>query len=55
MMLELLKKAGLASGLAAIIVLAVTAVPIWYQIETTKTQNARIDALEQTVLTLTAK
>lgn len=53
-MLELLKKAGLASGIAALIVLAVTIVPIGYQIKTTKDQNARLAALEARVTTLEA-
>lgn len=54
-MMEILKKAGLASGLATLIVLAITAVPIWYQIETTKDQNARISALEAKVEKLQVK
>lgn len=54
-MLELLKKAGVASGLAALIVLAVTIVPIMYQVKFTKEQNARIAALEERVKALEEK
>lgn len=54
-MLELLKKAGLASGLAALIVLAVTFVPIMYQVKYTKEQNAKIAELEQRVKALEEK
>lgn len=54
-MLDLLKKAGLSAVLAAIIVLAITIIPIWYQIETTKHQNAKIEALEAAVKTLSTK
>jgi hypothetical protein len=54
-MMELLKKAGLASGIAAVIVLAVTFVPIWYQFKTAKAQNLRIEALEAQVQQLQAK
>jgi hypothetical protein len=46
-MLELLKKAGIASGLVALIVLAVTVVPIVYQYKYTKEQNERITNLEK--------
>jgi hypothetical protein len=53
-MWEILKKIGVASGLAALIVLAVTAVPIWYQIETTQNQNAKIQLLEEAVRVLQA-
>lgn len=54
-MLEILKKAGLASGLASLIVLAITAVPIYYQYHYTKEQNARIAALEAKLEALQAK
>jgi hypothetical protein len=54
-MMEILKKAGLASGLAALIVLAVTIVPIGYQYKYTKEQNAKIAALEAKVAALEAK
>lgn len=46
-MLEILKKAGVASGIAAVIVLAITFVPIWYQFKTAEKQNERIEALER--------
>jgi hypothetical protein len=51
-MWEILKSIGIASGLASLIVLSITAVPIWYQIESTKSQNARIADLEAKVLIL---
>jgi hypothetical protein len=54
-MLDILKRAGVAAGLAAVIVLAITIVPIVYQIKSTNEQNARIDALEATITTLTVK
>lgn len=54
-MLEILKKAGVASGLATLLVLAITAVPIYYQYHFTKEQNARIDALEKQVAELSVK
>jgi hypothetical protein len=54
-MLEILKKAGLASGIATLIVLAITFVPIMYQIEVTKEQNVRISVLEAKVTALEAK
>jgi hypothetical protein len=54
-MLEILKKAGLASGLAALIVLAITIVPIGYQWHYTKAQNERIAELEAKVKALEAK
>lgn len=54
-MMEILKKAGIASGIAALIVLAITFVPIMYQIKYTKQQNAKIAELEQRVQQLEAK
>lgn len=48
-MLEILKKVGLHATIAAVVVVLITAVPIWYQLETTATQNARIKALEAKV------
>lgn len=54
-MLEILKKAGLASGLAALVVLAVTFVPIVYQYKYTKEQNARIKVLEERIKVLESK
>ena len=52
-MLEILKKAGLASGIATLIVLLITAAPIWYQYKTTAAQNAVIAELEKKVDALT--
>ncbi len=49
-MLELLKKHGISAGIAALIVLAITIVPIGYQWHFTKQQNARIAALEKVCL-----
>jgi hypothetical protein len=46
-MLEILKKAGVASGVATVIVLAITCVPIYFQYKYTVEQNARIEALEK--------
>lgn len=54
-MFEILKKAGVAAGLATVIVLAITFVPIYYQYHFTKKQNERIQALEQRVEALAAK
>lgn len=54
-MLEILKKAGIAAGLAALIVLAVTFVPIMYQYHYTKEQNAKIAVLEAKVKALEEK
>jgi len=54
-MMEILKKAGIASSLATIMVLAITAVPIYYQYHFTKEQNARIAALEAKVAALEVK
>lgn len=54
-MLEILKKAGVASGLAALIVLAITIVPIVYQYKYTKQQNERIAVLEEKVKALEEK
>ena len=54
-MLEILKKAGIASGLATIMVLAITAVPIYYQYHFTKQQNAKIAVLEAKVKALEEK
>lgn len=53
-MLEILKKAGLSASIAIILVLAITAIPIWYQIETTKSQNSKIQMLEEAVEVLQA-
>ena len=53
-MWEILKRVGVASGLAALIVLAATAVPIWYQVETTQNQNMKIQLLVEAVRVLQA-
>ena len=54
-MLDILKKAGVAAGLASAIVLAVTIVPIIYQYKYTVQQNAKIAALEAKVKALEEK
>jgi len=54
-MMEILKKAGLASGIATVLVLAITFVPVYYQYKFTKQQNARIEALEAKVEKLQGK
>lgn len=54
-MLEILKKAGVASGVATIIVLLITAVPIYYQYTYTVKQNAKIAALEERLIELEAQ
>lgn len=51
-MLEILKKAGVAAGLASVIVLAITFVPIFYQYHFTKKQNERIAVMEQRIQVL---
>lgn len=53
-MLEILKKAGVAAGLASVIVLAITFVPIFYQYHFTKKQNDRIAVMEQKIEALEA-
>ena len=53
-MLEILKRAGISASIATVLVLAITAVPIWYQFDTTKTQNTRIQLLEEAVRVLQA-
>lgn len=54
-MLEILKKYGIPAGLATGFVLAITFVPIMYQIDSTKHQNAKIAALEAKVAELEKK
>lgn len=54
-MMEILKKAGIASGLATLLVLAITAVPIYYQYHYTIEQNARIAVLEEKIKALEVK
>jgi hypothetical protein len=51
-MLELLKKIGFHATVASVVVILITAVPIFYQYHFTKQQNAKIAALEQAVLQL---
>ena len=54
-MLEILKKAGFPAAVATLVVILITAVPIWYQIETTQAQNAKIAELEAQVKALAEK
>lgn len=54
-MLEILKKAGFPAAVATVVVVLITAVPIWYQIETTKSQNSRIAELEAKIKQLEEK
>lgn len=54
-MIELLKKYGIPSAVATVIVLAVTFVPIVYQYNTTKEQNAKIAVLETKIKKLEEK
>jgi hypothetical protein len=51
-MLEILKKHGFSAGIASLVVLAITFVPIYYQYKYTREQNARIEALEAKVASL---
>lgn len=54
-MLEILKKAGVATGIATFLVLAITFVPIYWQYRTTVDQDARISAIEQQLKALQSK
>lgn len=54
-MMEILRKHGIPAGIASLIVLAITFVPIGYQWKYTKEQNARITALEAKLQALEAK
>jgi hypothetical protein len=54
-MLDLLKKHGIPAGIATLVVLALSIVPIGYQWKYTADQNARIAALEQKLEALTVK
>lgn len=54
-MLEILKRAGIASGIATVVVLAITVVPLYLQFKTAAEQNARIQALEAKVTELEKK
>lgn len=54
-MMEILKKNGIPAGIATVLVLAITFVPVMYQVTFTKEQNARIAVLEQKVKDLEAK
>ena len=53
-MLEILKKIGLHATTAAVVVVLITGLPIYYQWHYTKEQNARIEALEAKVKALEA-
>lgn len=48
-MLEILKKAGVATGVATFLVLAITFVPLYWQYQTSIELRARITALESQV------
>jgi hypothetical protein len=48
-MMEILKKHGIPTASATLIVLAITFVPLYYQYKTTVSQNARILVLEAQV------
>jgi hypothetical protein len=44
---ELLKKYGIPAGIATVVVIALTIIPLFIQFQATADQNARIAALEQ--------
>lgn len=46
-MLEILKKYGIPAGIATVVVIALTIIPLLIQFQATAVQNARITALEQ--------
>lgn len=46
-MMEIMKKHGIPTAAATVIVLAITFVPMYFQWKTTAAQNARIAVLEQ--------
>ncbi len=48
-MMELLRKHGIPVGIATVLTLAITFVPIYYQYKHTKQQNERIEHLEKQV------
>jgi uncharacterized membrane protein YukC len=50
--MEILKKHGIPAGIATLLVLAITFVPVYYQYKYTREQNARITALEAKVASL---
>ena len=54
-MMEILKKAGLATGISTVLVLAITFLPILYQFETTADLQAEIAALKLEVAALKVK
>ena len=54
-MMEILKKYGAPTGVATLVVLAITFVPIYYQWQTAKAQNAKIEQLEKRVQNLEAR
>lgn len=51
-MLEIFKRIGLASGVATVLVLLITAIPVYYQFKYTTQQNERIAVLEKKVADL---
>jgi hypothetical protein len=53
--MEILKKHGFPAGIATLLVLAITFVPVYYQYKYTREQNARIEALEAKVASLQVK
>lgn len=54
-MMEILRKHGMNAGLATLFILAITFVPLVYQYNYTKEQNARITVLEAKIAALEAK
>jgi hypothetical protein len=54
-MMEILKKHGFPAGIATLLVLAITFVPVYYQYKYTREQNARIEVLEAKVASLQVK
>lgn len=54
-MMEILRKHGAPAGIATLLVLVITFVPIYYQYKTTVNQNARIAQLEAKVEKLSTK
>lgn len=54
-MMEILKKHGFDAGIATVIVLAITFIPVYFQYKYTLEQNARITVLEAKVETFETK
>jgi hypothetical protein len=54
-MMEILRKHGFPAGIATLVVLAITFVPVYYQYKYTREQNARIEVLEAKVASLEKK